>query len=130
MSRKRTFASNWLAPFKLFTACSKLYVICRQTDEVNPKAYPLADPQLSQKILELVQQASNYKQLKKGANEGSCVSNPPLSDPSPSKKRPDMNGVSSLNSIYICWHSPSRLRRAIATANPLSSERIIARADP
>jgi len=37
---------------------------------VNPKAYPLADPQLTQKILELVQQASNYKQLKKGANEG------------------------------------------------------------
>ena len=41
-----------------------------QAEEVNPKAYPLADPQLTQKILELVQQASNYKQLKKGANEG------------------------------------------------------------
>lgn len=38
--------------------------------EVNPKAYPLADPQLTQKILELVQQAANYKQLRKGANEG------------------------------------------------------------
>ena len=37
---------------------------------MNPKAYPLADPQLTQKILELIQQASNYKQLKKGANEG------------------------------------------------------------
>lgn len=40
-------------------------------DEVqNPKAYPLADAQLTVKILELVQQANNYKQLKKGANEG------------------------------------------------------------
>ena len=38
--------------------------------DVNPKAYPLADPQLTVKILDLVQQATNYKQLKKGANEG------------------------------------------------------------
>jgi U4/U6 small nuclear ribonucleoprotein SNU13 len=37
---------------------------------VNPKAYPLADAQLTMTILDLVQQASNYKQLKKGANEG------------------------------------------------------------
>ena len=37
---------------------------------VNPKAYPLADQQLTMKILELLQQATNYKQLKKGANEG------------------------------------------------------------
>ena len=46
-----------------------------QADEVNPKAYPLADPQLTQKILELIQQASNYKQLKKGANEGNVNAN-------------------------------------------------------
>ena len=37
----------------------------------NPKAYPLADAELSVKIMDLVQQAGNYKQLKKGANEGS-----------------------------------------------------------
>jgi len=37
---------------------------------VNPKAYPLADAQLTITILDIVQQASNYKQLKKGANEG------------------------------------------------------------
>jgi len=37
---------------------------------VNPKAYPLADPALTQKILELIQQAMNYQQLRKGANEG------------------------------------------------------------
>ena len=38
--------------------------------EVNPKAYPLADAQLQVTILDLTQQACNYKQLKKGANEG------------------------------------------------------------
>uniref|UniRef100_A0A453IIQ4 H/ACA ribonucleoprotein complex subunit 2 n=1 Tax=Aegilops tauschii subsp. strangulata TaxID=200361 RepID=A0A453IIQ4_AEGTS len=39
-------------------------------ETVNPKAYPLADSQLTITILDLVQQAANYKQLKKGANEG------------------------------------------------------------
>mmetsp|Transcript_5716 Transcript_5716/g.35605 ORF Transcript_5716/g.35605 Transcript_5716/m.35605 type:complete len:83 (+) Transcript_5716:177-425(+) len=38
--------------------------------EVNAKAYPLADAQLTVTILDIVQQAANYKQLKKGANEG------------------------------------------------------------
>jgi ribosomal protein L7Ae-like RNA K-turn-binding protein len=36
---------------------------------VNPKAYPLADATLNNKILEVTQQATHYKQLKKGANE-------------------------------------------------------------
>ena len=40
---------------------------------MNPKAYPLADAQLTITILDLVQQAANYKQLKKGANEGSVL---------------------------------------------------------
>jgi len=35
----------------------------------NPKAYPLAPASLSKSILELIQQAANYKQLKRGANE-------------------------------------------------------------
>ena len=39
------------------------------TDAVNPKAYPLADAEVSNKVLELVQQATHYKQMKKGANE-------------------------------------------------------------
>ena len=38
--------------------------------EVNPKAYPLASAELTQTILDLVQQATSYKQLRKGANEG------------------------------------------------------------
>lgn len=40
------------------------------SEAVNPKAYPLADAQLTNTILDIVQQAANYKQLKKGANEG------------------------------------------------------------
>ena len=53
---------------KLIFDFSWLYIF--QTDEVNPKAYPLADPELTKKILDLVQQAVNYKQIRKGANEG------------------------------------------------------------
>jgi hypothetical protein len=45
-------------------------------EAVNPKAYPLADAQLTVTILELIQQAANYKQLKKGANEGSRINRP------------------------------------------------------
>ena len=47
--------------------------VCLQAVAPNPKAYPLADSQLSLTILELLEQAVNYKQLKKGANEGVCV---------------------------------------------------------
>eukprot|EP00088_Acartia_fossae_P010559 TRINITY_DN15288_c1_g1_i1.p1 TRINITY_DN15288_c1_g1~~TRINITY_DN15288_c1_g1_i1.p1 ORF type:complete len:128 (-),score=48.27 TRINITY_DN15288_c1_g1_i1:177-560(-) len=44
-------------------------------EEVNPKAYPLADQALTAKILNLVQQATNYKQLRKGANEATKTLN-------------------------------------------------------
>nr|ALS04699.1 60S ribosomal protein L7a/NHP2-like protein 1 [Pseudodiaptomus poplesia]ALS04817.1 60S ribosomal protein L7a/NHP2-like protein 1 [Pseudodiaptomus poplesia]ALS04916.1 60S ribosomal protein L7a/NHP2-like protein 1 [Pseudodiaptomus poplesia] len=44
-------------------------------EEVNPKAYPLADQMLTTKILNLVQQATNYKQLRKGANEATKTLN-------------------------------------------------------
>merc|ERR1712004_639568 len=57
----------------LFTRSHRKLV--KMTEEVNPKAYPLADPELTQKILELVKQASNYKQLKKGANEATKTLN-------------------------------------------------------
>lgn len=45
------------------------------SEEINPKAYPLADPELTKKILNLVQQAVNYKQLRKGANEATKTLN-------------------------------------------------------
>jgi len=48
--------------------------------DVNPKAYPLADSELTVAILDLVQQASGYKQLKKGANEATKTLNRGISD--------------------------------------------------
>ncbi|KAK2866195.1 hypothetical protein Q7C36_002251 [Tachysurus vachellii] len=48
--------------------------------EVNPKAYPLADATLTKTILDLVQQASNYKQLRKGANEATKTLNRGISE--------------------------------------------------
>jgi U4/U6 small nuclear ribonucleoprotein SNU13 len=43
------------------------------SESINPKAFPLADAALTNKILDLVQQASHYKQLRKGANEGNIL---------------------------------------------------------
>ena len=48
--------------------------------ETNPKAYPLSDAELTVSILDLVQQATNYKQLKKGANEATKTLNRGISD--------------------------------------------------
>ncbi|CDH55397.1 ribonucleoprotein-associated protein [Lichtheimia corymbifera JMRC:FSU:9682] len=47
---------------------------------VNPKAFPLADATLTNTILDLVQQASHYKQLKKGANEATKTLNRGISE--------------------------------------------------
>ena len=57
---------SWFGPSDV---TSLLLLLCAQ-GEPNPKAFPLADAQLSVTILDVVQQAANYKQLKKGANEG------------------------------------------------------------
>ncbi|CEP03461.1 Ribosomal protein eL8/eL30/eS12/Gadd45 domain-containing protein [Plasmodiophora brassicae] len=46
----------------------------------NPKAFPLADANLTTSILEVVQQACCYKQLKKGANEATKTLNRGISD--------------------------------------------------
>lgn len=50
------------------------------SDAVNPKAFPLATPELTVSILEIVQQACNYKQLKKGANEATKTLNRGISE--------------------------------------------------
>ena len=47
---------------------------------VNPKAYPLADAELTVSILDAVQQSTNYKQLKKGANEATKTLNRGITD--------------------------------------------------
>ncbi|KAJ8585568.1 L30e-like protein [Rhizopogon salebrosus TDB-379] len=43
--------------------------------EARGKAWPLADETLTNSILDLVQQAGQYKQLKKGANEATKTLN-------------------------------------------------------
>jgi U4/U6 small nuclear ribonucleoprotein SNU13 len=48
--------------------------------EVNPKAFPLADAKFTQKLLNLIQQAANYQQLKKGANEATKALNRGLAE--------------------------------------------------
>ena len=58
--------------------------------KTDPRAYPLADAKLTTDLLELVQQAANYKQLKKGANE-STISLIPYSP--------------ACTSMRICTHS-------------------------
>ena len=50
------------------------------SEAVNPKAYPLADAQFTTTILDIVQQAGNYKQLKKGANEATKTLNRGISE--------------------------------------------------
>ncbi|CAM9529208.1 unnamed protein product [Ascophyllum nodosum] len=49
-------------------------------DGVNPKAYPLSGPDLTVTILDLIQQAASYKQLKKGANEATKTLNRGISE--------------------------------------------------
>ncbi|KAI9230279.1 MAG: snRNP subunit [Piptocephalis tieghemiana] len=46
----------------------------------SSKAYPLAEEALTNQILDLVQQASHYKQLKKGANEATKTLNRGISE--------------------------------------------------
>ena len=57
---------------RIFFFCFFVMCVLQTGEAVNPKAYPLADSQLTITIMDLVQQAANYKQLKKGANEGLC----------------------------------------------------------
>ncbi|KAJ6258848.1 hypothetical protein Dda_5743 [Drechslerella dactyloides] len=43
-------------------------------------AFPLADQALTQQILDIIQQANNYRQLKKGANEATKTLNRGISE--------------------------------------------------
>ncbi|XP_077980674.1 NHP2-like protein 1 [Glandiceps talaboti] len=40
-----------------------------EQQELNPNAYPLADPELTEEILDMVQLTNENRQLKKGINE-------------------------------------------------------------
>lgn len=46
----------------------------------NPKAFPLADNTLAESIIDLVQQAAHYKQIRKGANEATKTLNRGISE--------------------------------------------------
>lgn len=63
-------------------SCKELeYIVCENMSSVpNPKALPLADAALAQQILDVVQQASNMRQLKKGANEATKTLNRGISE--------------------------------------------------
>ncbi|KAH0479464.1 MAG: uncharacterized protein KVP18_003295 [Porospora cf. gigantea A] len=45
------------------------------TEEISPKAFPLANSELQNRVLDLVQQCHSYKQLRKGANEATKALN-------------------------------------------------------
>jgi len=47
---------------------------------MSEKAYPLADSELTIALLDLIQQATNYKQTKKGANEATKTLNRGISE--------------------------------------------------
>merc|ERR1712010_185075 len=48
--------------------------------ESNSKAFPLSDTEMTRKILDLLQQSCNYKQLRKGANEATKTLNRGISE--------------------------------------------------
>mmetsp|Transcript_4293 Transcript_4293/g.6420 ORF Transcript_4293/g.6420 Transcript_4293/m.6420 type:complete len:130 (-) Transcript_4293:115-504(-) len=48
--------------------------------KVDKRAFPLADAKLTKTILDIVNQANNYKQLKKGANEATKALNRSMAD--------------------------------------------------
>ena len=48
--------------------------------EVSEKAFPLADAKMSQALYDVVQQASNNRQIKKGANEATKALNRGIAD--------------------------------------------------
>jgi U4/U6 small nuclear ribonucleoprotein SNU13 len=52
----------------------------RATTTMSEKAFPLADADLTIALLDLVQQATNYKQTKKGANEATKTLNRGISE--------------------------------------------------
>ncbi|SBT71338.1 splicing factor, putative [Plasmodium malariae] len=41
----------------------------QEKEEINAKIFPLASPELTNQILDVVQRATVYRQLRKGANE-------------------------------------------------------------
>jgi len=51
-------------------SAGKIFRTCRMWRRLQVVAWPIADEALAQQLLDLVQQASHYRQIRKGANEG------------------------------------------------------------
>eukprot|EP00918_Siedleckia_nematoides_P016004 GHVU01034538.1.p1 GENE.GHVU01034538.1~~GHVU01034538.1.p1 ORF type:complete len:154 (-),score=13.09 GHVU01034538.1:220-681(-) len=64
-----------IIPSVLLNSLSTFIMAEEQEELADTKAYPLATHDLTNKIMEVVQQACNYKQLKRGANEATKALN-------------------------------------------------------
>jgi len=64
----------------LLSHSSLLVVKNQEAIAMSEKAFPLADAELTVALLDLVQQATNYKQTKKGANEATKTLNRGISE--------------------------------------------------
>src|SRR5437762_12945887 len=92
MTSRNFFSSRASQSINRFTTGSEPFPLT-MSSTINPKAVPLANPQLTQQILDLVQQgrpptsnslligaASHYKILRKGANETTKTLNRGISE--------------------------------------------------
>lgn len=100
----------------------------------NPKAFPLADAALTQKILDLVQLSSHYKQLKKGANEATKTLNRGIAafivmaaDAQPIEILLHLPLLCEDKNVpYIFVPSKAELGRAVGVSRPVISVSVIA----
>uniref|UniRef100_A0AC34QA60 Ribonucloprotein n=1 Tax=Panagrolaimus sp. JU765 TaxID=591449 RepID=A0AC34QA60_9BILA len=72
---KQILTINQQKDSSFFLSVSPIFCTIMADDGVNPKAHPLADNQFGQKLLDLIQQAVNYHQIRKGANEATKTLN-------------------------------------------------------
>lgn len=97
------------------------------------KPYPIADPRLTVKILDLIQQAMHYKQLKKGVNEVLKCLNKGASeivvmaaDCDPLEIVMNLPGECEEKNVPYCFvSSKSALGRACGIKRPIVSATII-----
>jgi U4/U6 small nuclear ribonucleoprotein SNU13 len=82
-NKKKSPATRRAAASHHIPNCSRL-LRCNTPNRLPPimseKAFPLADADLTIALLDLVQQATNYKQTKKGANEATKTLNRGISE--------------------------------------------------
>jgi ribosomal protein L7Ae-like RNA K-turn-binding protein len=73
------FASQITKSYRLFSKLQRP-PLSQHPFIMSEKAFPLADADLTIALLDLVQQATNYKQTKKGANEATKTLNRGISE--------------------------------------------------